>query len=662
MVNLSDLNLNTISDSELGELLVSAKKAYYTGGKPIMDDATYDTLEEILRQKNPHHRFFKLIGSPNFDTGFPKKTHTMPMGSQNKVTSFSELKKYFELKKISQETDFVVQPKCDGLSLEIEYRQGRVVDAITRGDGFVGDLITQNVVKMQNFVPQLNQPFTGSIRCEIVVTYNDFQNLNNQVKKETPALSREGVGEGFYSNPRNAASGISQRLDGKFSEFCTLMAVDIASPELNTTTEADQVKFINQLGIKTVDTFLCQNLEEVEKIYRQFESQDRDKYDFELDGLVIKINNQQIQQQLGSKNNRPKGQVAYKFPSRTDQTRLINVVWQTGPYGNVTPVAQIEPVEISGAVITFASLSNYDLIKEMGLNIGDIVEISRRGDVIPHVEKVISKVTLGVLPAPDKCPVCQSKLISDNKFLRCPNSLNCSAQLLGTLRLFCATLDIKGISDKTISKLSEAGLVKLPGDFYKLTPADFANLDGLGQKSGTNIVSQIQAKKNLTLVEIFDAAAIPNFSAARIRQVVDAGFDTPQKILNLTVSDLEVIPGFQTTLATKIITGIASRLDSINSILAHVSIHNSYIIHHNSKLSGLSIAITGDLSRPRKQIEEDIINAGGKVVSSVTKNTDYLVCNQTNSSSSKFTTAQKLDIKIIDEDNLDALLNHSDTQ
>jgi DNA ligase (NAD+) len=166
MVNLSDLNLNTISDSELGELLVSAKKAYYTGGKPIMDDATYDTLEEILRQKNPHHRFFKLIGSPNFDTGFPKKTHTMPMGSQNKVTSFSELKKYFELKKISQETDFVVQPKCDGLSLEIEYRQGRVVDAITRGDGFVGDLITQNVVKMQNFVPQLNQPFTGSIRCE----------------------------------------------------------------------------------------------------------------------------------------------------------------------------------------------------------------------------------------------------------------------------------------------------------------------------------------------------------------------------------------------------------------------------------------------------------------------------------------------------------------
>lgn len=641
MITLDNLDLQKLTTEEIGEILIEAKKAYYTGGKPTMNDHTYDTLEEILRQKNPYHRIFSKIGHANFDTGFPKKKHIMPMGSQNKVSNYSDLVHYFELKKIPQNTEFVVQPKCDGLSLELVYQKGQIQNAITRGDGKIGDIITQNVIKMKNFLPKLKQEFSGSIRCEIVVTKTDFRKLNKEI---TVLLPKEN-----YSNPRNAASGISQRLDSKFSEFCTLIAVDLVSADWQFGTEIQQIETIKKLGIEPVETHLCQNFSEIENIFQEFLRHKRQDYDFDIDGLVIKINDQKLQQKLGYKNQRPKGQVAYKFPSLSSQTKLISVNWQTGPMGTVTPVAQVEPVLVSGAVITFASLANFDLIKQLNVNIGDIVEISRRGDVIPHIEKVINKVNPGHLTAPDKCPSCQTPLIVESKFLKCPNSGSCPSQILGILRLFCSTLGIKGISLKTIQKLHASGVLKLPGDFYKLKIDNFKDLDGLGEKSGNNIIHQIQSKKILTLQQIFAAAAIPDFSSARIQQLINAGFDTPQKILNLKVSDLEALVGFQNTLATKIIEGIALRQDIIQSILGHVTLKTSDTSQH---LQGLTFVITGKLSRPRQDITNELRSLGAAVSSSVSQNTDYLISNETETNSSKYKTAQKLGIKIINETQL----------
>ena len=508
-LELKDVDLQSTTPEELGQILIDAKKAYYTSGKPIMADHTYDTLEATLRQKSPHHRLFQKIGHPNFDTGFAKKRHTMPMGSQNKVSNYLDLVHYFELKKVfpllsSKEGDgggFVIQPKCDGISLEIIYENGQLVEAITRGDGEVGDVITQNIVKMQNFVLSLSKNFTGSARCEIVVTQKDFQKLN-QVSDEK------------YSNPRNAASGLSQRLDSKYSEYCSLYAVDIFP---NLATVNAEINYLKSLGFTTVESHLCHNFDNIEKIYQKFLTKDRLTYPFEIDGLVVKINDLKLAQALGSQNNRPKFQVAYKFPASINQTQLLEVNWQTGPMGTITPVAKIEPVEISGAIISYVSLANFDLIKDLDLNPGDIVEVSRRGDVIPHIDRVINKVKPGHLEAPKFCSTCHSSLITNHKFLKCPNKFSCPAQTLGLLRLFCQTLDIKGISDKTIDKLAATGKVQLPGDLYNLKISDFANLNGLGQKSGANIINQIQAKRVLGIVEIFDAAIIPNFSAKRIK-------------------------------------------------------------------------------------------------------------------------------------------------
>ncbi len=652
MITLDSPELKNISPEKLGEILIEAKKAYYTDSKPIMDDHTFDVLEDILRKQNPYHRIFTKAGTSSFVSGFDKKKHSIPMGSQNKVNKIDDLIHYFELKKIPTNTDFSVQPKCDGISLEIIYQNGKIVEAITRGDGQTGDVITQNVVKMKNFVSNFKDDFSGAVRCEIVMLDQDFKKLNEITNVETPHMaSLPNNNKGFYSNSRNAVSGISQRLDGKHSELCSLYAVDVYCRDVvcNVSTEDNKIKFLKENGFTTVENFHCQNFDQIETIYQEFLTKKRKNYPFEIDGLVIKINDIDLQQRLGFKNNRPKGQVAYKFPARSSQTRITNITWQVGPMGTITPVAEVDPIEISGAIITFASLANYDLIKEKNINIDDVVEIQRRGDVIPHIENIITKINPGHIIAPEVCPSCKTKLIIDNKFLRCPNIRNCPAQILGSLKLFCNTLEIKGISEKTIDKLYQVKLLRLPGDFYNLKVSDFENLAGLGTKSGTNIINEIKNKKTLTLKQILDSAIIPNFSSQRIIQLINLGFDTPEKILNITVDQLEALPGIQITLANKIYQGIQDRKDFITSIISQVSIKNLSLEIRNLKLKNLTFAITGSLEKPRKDIEDQIISLGGQLASSVSKNTDYLISNEIESNSSKFINAKKFGIKIISE-------------
>ena len=650
MITLDSPELKNISPEKLGELLIEAKKAYFTTDKPIMDDHTFDVLEDILRQKLPYHRIFTKAGTTKFVTGFDKKKHQISMGSQNKVNTFDDLVHYFELKSAAagnvdmRSISYVVQPKCDGISLEIEYQDGKLVDAVTRGDGKTGDVITQNVVKMKNFVMNMPKDFSGSIRCEIVMLNKDFEKLN-QISTEK------------YSNSRNATSGISQRLDGQYSEYCSLYATDLLLSNQPIKKESEKIDFLNKAGFIGVESFHCSTFDEIENIYQKFLTKNRQDYPFEIDGLVVKIEDLKIQTQLGIKNNRPKGQVAYKFPARSSQTRINKIDWQVGPMGTITPVAQVDPIEVSGAVITYASLANYDLIKEKDINIDDIVEIQRRGDVIPHIEKVITKINSGHVSAPTHCPSCKTPLVIDNKFIRCPNISKCPDQILGSLRLFCDTLEIKGISDKTIAKLYQLNLIKLPGDFYNLKVTDFENIAGLGNKSGNNIVNEIQAKKNLTLKQVLDAAIIPNFSSQRIIQIINAGFDTPEKLLNITIEQLESLPGVQITLAKKIYQGIQDRKDFIKSILKNITLKLT-IGNQKSIILGLSFAITGDLSVPRKVLEEKIISLGGKLSSSVTSNTDYLITNESESNSSKFKNAKKFGTKIITEEDFNRLTDN----
>ncbi|MBU4210756.1 NAD-dependent DNA ligase LigA [Patescibacteria group bacterium] len=661
-ITLKDIDLKKTSLPQLGELLIKAKKAYYTTSNPIMSDHTYDTLEDILRQKAPHHRIFSTIGNPNFDTGWPKKKHIMNMGSQNKASTYSSMVHYFKLKKTPPNTDFIVQPKCDGISLEIIYQNGKIFNAITRGDGQIGDLITQNVIKMKNLKKKLNHNFNGSIRCEIMVTYKDFKKINKIAKQHNA----------IYSNPRNAASGISQRLDSQFSPYCSLFAVDLSrhpepaeGPQIKFKKESDKINFLKKLDIVTVDSFHCKDFKQIKKIYQNFLIK-RQQYPFDIDGLVIKINNIKLQKKLGSHNNHPKHQIAYKFPAATDQSQILSVKWQIGPMGKITPVAKIKPVEISGAIINYISLANHRLIKEKNINIGDIAKISRRGDVIPHLESIITKVNKGHLKIPTHCPSCKSKLLTEDKNSFCTNLNSCKAQILGSLNLFCKNLDIKGISKKTIKKLYLNKIIKLPGDFYKIKISDIKNIEGLGKLSASNMIHQIQKKRKLSLVQVLHASIIPSFSLARIKQIISAGFNTPQKILNIKISQLKKLPGVKITLAKKIFSGIQKRKKFIKSILKEILIENCKLRSEakspegrkirNSALQGLSFCITGKLNRPRIEIKDLIEQNGGKMTSSVSKNLSYLISSSPTSASNKFQTAHKLKIPIINEDSLYKLI------
>ena len=297
---------------------------------------------------------------------------------------------------------------------------------------------------MKNFNPHPDN-FSGSVRCEIVVTNKDFEKLNENSRDAINRVSTENT----YSNPRNAASGLTQRLDGLYTEYCTLLIVD---GDTSASTEFEKMNTLKQLGFTTVESYLCHSYQDIELLYQKFLKGERKNNAYDIDGLVIKINDLQVQENLGHLNNRPKGQVAYKFPAATDTSRILAIDWQVGPLGTITPVAQIEPVEISGAIITYASLANMDLIEEKGINVGDIVNVSRRGDVIPHIDAIVTKVSPGHAPAPTDCPECHTSLIRDHKFLRCPNP-NCPAQALGLLRLFCQVLDIKGISEKNYRQI-----------------------------------------------------------------------------------------------------------------------------------------------------------------------------------------------------------------
>lgn len=633
MITLADLDLSSITDAKLGGLLIDAKKAYYTTSKPIMDDHTYDTLEDLLKKRNPHHRLFDKVGNPNFDTGWTKHKHSFPLGSQNKVNNFADLKHYLDLKKLANHINFIVQPKCDGLSLALNYQNGKLISAVTRGDGFTGDLITQNVIYMKNLVKNISIKDDLTVRCEILVTLTDFTKLNK-------------ISDEIYTNPRNAASGISQRLDSLYADYCSLYAVDIFSKTLHFDTEKQKIDQLKKLGFKTVKTRLCQNYQQIENIYRLFLNKKRQNYAYEIDGLVIKINQLDIQHQLGSQANHPKGQVAYKFPADTNQTVIKDIKWQIGPLGFITPVATVEPVILSGATITKASLANHQLLTKKDINIGDIIQISRRGDVIPYIEKVVTKVNSGHAPIPTKCPSCHTTLEEYDKYLLCPNYQNCLPQVIGRLNLFCRKLDILGISKKTIKKLYKRGLVTKPVDFYKLKVSDIAPIDGLGDKSAQNILFQIDKKKSLNLIELFKSVSIPELSSARLKQIIKAGFNTSQKILAIRVGDLEKLAGFQITLAQKIVDAISIRKQDIIQLLDQVKIKTKAT---SQKLSHLSFVITGSLSQPRSHFEKLIEDNGGTFSSTLSKNTSYLITNNPTANSSKLSKAKKLNISIINE-------------
>ena len=622
---------------ELAALLRTYKDAYYNG-QPKVSDAAYDALEDELRKLDPENAVLASIGAPLREqavTEWEKARHAIPMGSLNKAVNEAEFRQWLALcEKLGQESklppiskDLLVTEKLDGLSLAVNYEKGKLVEAITRGDGQIGERITQNARRMKGVPAKLPEAITVSLRGEIILYLSDM-------KKGWP---------GYDSPPRNKAAGTSKRYDGEGCEHLTVMFYDIEGDK-EFDTEEEKYSRIEKLGL-IVPPFTITDADGVLKIHKDYATNKRAALDYEIDGLVVRANDMRSQHLLGELADRPRGAVAYKFASMAKISTVLAIEWDTGPTGRVTPIATVAPVELGGAVVQSVVLHNASNTERLGIGVGDEVLVSRRNDVIPHLEEVVVKhgptVTI-----PTKCAVCKEGLTRKGEYLVCTN-MDCRALVEGRIQRWVGVQDIHEWGEKIIAQLVEAKLVREPADLYKLKVEQIAKLERRGTIIATKVLENLNAKLPLTLPVFLASLGIDDFALETAKLIVSSGYDTLSKVQGVTDEELGALKGMGPTRAKSVVAGLLARRDEIARLLAAgvVPVAPSA----GGALSGKMFCFTGALPLPRKEYEAMVEQHGGTVLSGVTKELHYLVMADPNSGSSKAEKAKKYGTQCIDD-------------
>jgi DNA ligase (NAD+) len=624
---------------ELLKLLRQYKDAYYNG-TPLVSDAAYDALEDELRELAPKHEFFATVGAPTAAvTSWEKANHAIPMGSLNKAVSTDEftqwaarcdeLAKKDKLKPISK--DLFVTEKLDGLSLAVTYDKGNLADAITRGDGQVGERILSNARRMKGVPAKLKKPVSITVRGEIILKLSDM-------KKAFPGAA----------NPRNQASGTSKRFDGAGCEHLTVMFYDLDGEEL--ANETKKFKRLEELGL-IVPFGAATDLDGAQKIHDDYSKTKRAKLDYEIDGLVVRAHDVHAQHMLGELGNRPRAAVAYKFASQAKVTKLVDIIWETGSSGRVTPVAIVEPVQLAGAMVQRASLHNAGNVAALGIGIGDEVLISRRNDVIPYVEEVVKSAGKKAKP-PATCGTCKAKLEKAGEYLSCRNYSECQALIEGRIENWIGALGVLEWGDKLINQLVEAELVCEPADLYKLKPAQIAGLERRGMVIANKVLDNLKAVLPLSLPKFLAALGIENFGLQTAKAIAGK-FDTLEKIQAAKEADLAAIPGVGPSKGKAAFEGLAARKAEIKRLLAVGVVPVTKAT--GGPLAGKTFCFTGTLGRPRKELEQLVEKLGGTLLSGVTKDLNYLVMADPSSGSSKAEKAKKYGTVCLNEEQFMAM-------
>ena len=632
--------------AERVETLVGQLTAYrdaYYNQQPVVSDAAYDALEDELRGLAPAHPFLAKVGSPVAADAWEKARHEIPMGSLNKVTNADELRTWLErcdtlLEKEgmgSIASDLYVAEKLDGISIELLYRDGELVDGITRGDGEVGERITSNVVRMRGIPHRISFRAPLSVRGEIILRVSEWE---------------EHFRAAGYGSPRNTAAGAARRLDGGTAHHLTILSYDVAE-ELDLETEVAKFDLLRELGFATPNSF-AGDFDTILTVYQDYETMKRGALDYEIDGLVVRANQLAAQGALGQLNRRPRGAVAFKFSSVGKATTVRHITWETGPSGRVTPLATFDPVELVGAQVKRASLHNMANVRELGIGVGDEILVKRRNDVIPYVEEVIKHVGEDAVP-PERCAVCDKPLAVDGEYLLCTNK-SCDALLQGRIKNWIKAVGALEWGDKLIATLVDKEMVREPLDLYKLTVDDIASLDRHGKKSAQNALEQLRSRLPLRLDTFLTALGIPGFAGRTASLVVRAGFDDLDRLIEASVEELAAIDGLGDIKAQNIVDGLEARKEEIARLRAFGL--EPVMGEAAGALRGKSFCITGSHSRPRKELEVMITDAGGQMSSGVTKELDYLVIADPESTSSKATKARRYGTTLIDEATLTRLI------
>jgi len=606
----------------LAKKILKAKQDYYNL-QPTVSDNVFDAWIDELSKLDPDNFAVTGIGSAPISS-WVKVTHEIPMSSLNKVNTSEELKSWAQ-NDCDSANEFLVTEKLDGISVSLKYENGQLIQAATRGSGEVGENITLNVIKMKCVPLNLPNDVTLHIRGEIVLLKNDHLAYFSD-----------------YANPRNAAAGIAKRLDSEGSEHLTVICYTVEGPDFDT--ELQSFQFLDNLGFRTPSYEVTSTLG-VTVLWQNYQLNIRDRLDYEIDGLVIRLNDRAKQFSLGEKNHRPKGAVAFKFEGATAISTVRAIVNQVGQTGRITPVAEFDEVDLLGAKVKRASLYNYSYVNQLRISVGSEVLIKRANDVIPRLQEVITE-NGNPAEAPNLCPDCQQPTTQQGEYLLCTNKVTCPPQVLGRISMWVSELNILEWGDKIIQKMIDQTIVSDIADIYKLKVEDISNLDRLGEKSAQNLIKELDKYREITLEHFIGGLGIENVATSTAKLVINAGYDSFEKIKMLSFGQLENIPGFGSIKAKAFVDGMKNNEQRIQNILdSGVKIKEKV----KGSLTGKSFCFSGASSLPRAKLHKMVEENGGEVKKSVGASLTYLVIPAIESNTSKAQSAKKNNVTMIDE-------------
>ncbi|AHG00520.1 NAD-dependent DNA ligase LigA [Halostagnicola larsenii XH-48] len=638
-------------------------RRYYVEGDPIIADRTYDALfnrlwelEDAFSLSHPDSPT-RAVGGEPIDA-FETAEHVAPMLSIDQSGEVEDVREFDrrvrgELGDADglDEINYVCEPKFDGVSMEFVYEAGSLVRAVTRGDGREGDDVTRNARTIGSVPQKLHgdPPDFLAVRGEVYMPKDAFQAHNRE---------RIERGEEPFANPRNATAGTIRQLDPavvadrplEVFYFDVLAASDLED------THRDELDRFPELGLRTND-----RVETVASIegaidYRDRMLEGRDDLPYEIDGVVIKVDDREARERLGQTARHDRWAFAYKFPARAEVTPVADIAVQVGRTGRVTPVALLEPVDVGGVTVSRASLHNPDEIAEKNVNVGDTVRVQRAGDVIPYVEEVVEKGSEGHYELPERCPICDSPIERDGPMAFCTGGLACNAQLRRSIEYYAsdAGLDLEGLGEKSVRQLVEAGLIDSIASLYELEREELTALEGWGETSAENLLSELDDAREPPLADFLSALGIPHVGPATARELARefGSFEAFREAVETDPSRLEGVDDVGETVAETIHEFFASEAnaEAVDAVLEHVSPQQAGAgTDSGTELEGLTFVFTGSLEGvTRGEAQETVEAHGANATGSVSGNTDYLVIGE-NPGSTKLEDAEDNDVEILEE-------------
>ena len=694
--------------ASLAEQIAHHSHLYYNLAQPEISDAEFDRLWEELKALDPEHPQLSRVGA-DIAPGSVKVDHLFPMRSLDKATSAEELS-HFVHTTTSGATRFLSQPKLDGSALSLEYRMGRLVRAATRGSGERGEDVTRNARKIANVPHTLPLPVDVHVRGEVVMPLAVF---NAKYRETSP-------------NPRNLAAGAlrQKHADGKADATdLVFQAYDAQVPQgehrhpdsqpvPDMDNDTDMLEWMeDQLGIVPApwevhhgdsSSQASQLLDEATVAW----SGKRSGYAFEIDGVVFKLDNLAQRDQLGMTAHHPRWALAWKFPPEEAHSVLLDVEWQTGRTGNITPVARIAPQRVGGVTVENTTLHNVGEVERLGINIGDKVLIVRRGDVIPKIEQALGPATqddlkgrfhadgeafTGVLPAtsaistPTACPACQGSVEVEGAFLKCMN-LFCEARTSRSVLYWCRALELDGVGEKLVDQLLDANRIRSCADLYRLSMDDLLSLERMGEKSATNVLREVDKARTMSLGKFLHALGLPGIGP-ELASAMASSLGDAQGMLswlddahaqpgeasfgpehdesgkshahNQALRQVLDLDGVGEIVALQFRDGLQVRRALVEDLVGLLNIEQEVVKTAAGPFVGMTFCVTGTLSVPRKDIQQRIIDAGGKIVGSVSAKLNVLVAGE--KAGSKLTKATSLGVQVWSEDELNDRLDGPST-